>query len=201
MRKLVFVGCNIGKDVDRAVDAHDVCWLFEPIPEIAAELRRKYNSRSFPTKVVHVVQKACYTHKCTMPFHLYNTNGLSSSLGTVSQESQSAYNYADLSLIDTIDVECVNLNEFLPAGMFIDTLIVDAQGADLQILQTLQSRLYNKLFGLIESECDGNSFSSYDGIGSNSESEMLSYMSQFEYDCERIPDRVDWNPDYRWKLR
>jgi len=199
IRRLVFVGCNIGLDVDQLVAAHDICWLIEPIPEVATALRRRYKTTR--DKVVFVIQKACYRESAFAPFRIYNKNGLSSSLGTVTPESRQAYATADLSLCDEITVECVNLNSLLPPDQFVDTLIIDAQGADLAILKTVHNRLARGLFGTVTAEADGDEFANYSGLEDNSATAMVRYMSQFPYDCRRVPGRVDWNPDFQWTLR
>ena len=193
-RSLAFVGCNIGADVDRAVSEHDVCWLFEPIPEIAVELLRKYSGKSYRDKSIRVINAACHTEAGTRPFNLYNVNGLSSSLGTITEESVAAYSKFDLSLIDTIEVNCTVLSDYLP--LWLDTLIIDAQGADLDILRTVEAWLAGGRIGTIQIECDGDEFRNYDGLGDNSQASLLAYMERFPYSATRVPNKVKHNPDW-----
>ena len=193
-RSLAFVGCNIGADVDREVDAHEACWLFEPIPEVASALLERYSARKYMGKAITIVNAACYSDTETRPFNLYNINGLSSSLGRVTDQASELFVSQDLSLIDTIDVPCVMLSQYLP--LWLDTLIVDAQGADLAILQTIEPWLQHKRIGRVQVECDGDGFRHYSGLSDNSESSLLEYMSRFDYSCSRVPEKIDENPDW-----
>lgn len=193
-RSLAFVGCNVGQDVDRAVSEHDVCWLFEPLPDLAVELFRKYASKDYRNKSIRVINAACYIEAGKRPFNLYNVNGLSSSLGTITDAAVAAYSKFDLSLIDTIEVNCTVLSDYLP--MWLDTLIIDAQGADLDILRTVEAWLDSGRIGTIQIECDGDEFRNYDGLGDNSQASLLAYMERFPYSATKVPNKVKHNPDW-----
>lgn len=195
-KSLAFVGCNIGADVDREVAAHDVCWLFEPIPEVALALLDRYSGDRYRDKSIKIVNAACYSDCQPRSFNLYNRNGLSSSLGTVTQQAVDRFCGNDLSLIDTITVNCTVLSEYLP--IWLDTLIIDAQGADLEILRTVHHWLDAGRIGRIKVECDGDGFRHYDGLEDNSQSALLDFMSQYQYTGYRVRGRIDDHPDWEF---
>lgn len=199
MRSLAFVGCNTGRDVLKAVDAHDACWLFDPLQEVCDELRSKF-AGGYRGKFISIVNAAVYTDENPREFHVYNVNGLSSSLGTVTQQAKDLYSRCDLSLFDTRHVRCVKLSDYLP--LHLTTLIIDAQGCDLTILKSIEPWIAEGRIESIKAEADGDGATMYDGLPDNSEESMLAFMARFpHYECERIPHRVAWNPDFRWRLK
>lgn len=189
MKTLVFVGSNIGHDVTRAVDSHDACWLFEPIPEVAQALQEQFYGEAYRDKAITVVNAACWSESGTKDFNLYNTNGLSSSLGEITPEAVEHYSPKyDLSLIATIKVRTVNLADYMPA--WVDTLVIDAQGADLTILKTIQWWLQNGRIGSMNVECD-HEFQNYSGMPGNSFEEQKLYLDQFpQYKIDFQPESV-----------
>ena len=195
-RSLAFVGCNIGADVDREVDAHDAIWLFEPIPEVAAALLERYID--YRGKAIKIVNAACWSDSEPRRFHLYNRNGLSSSLGTVTQQAAEFFSAHDLDLLDSLWVRCTVLSEYLP--IHLTKLIIDAQGADLAILKTVEPWLESGRIETIKVECDGPGFQHYNGIGDNSQDSLLEYMGQFPYIAERVAQRRAEHPDWVFRV-
>ncbi len=177
MRTLAFVGCNIGGDVTRAVSEHDVCLLFEPIPDVAEALVNQFNRPEYRNKSISVINAACWTDYKKRPFYLYNKlNGASSSLGKITQQAIDYYSPEyDLQLIGEIEVQCVKLADFLP--FYLDTLIVDAQGADLTILKSIEPWLLDRRIKNIQAEYDHHGFQHYHGL-ENSESAIESYFKE-----------------------
>jgi FkbM family methyltransferase len=196
MKTLVFVGCNIGKDVTQAVGNHDVCLLIEPIPEVASELRRVFSSDDYAGKSISVIQAACSDYTGKACFNLYNFNGVSSSLGAVTEQAIGEYSNYDLSLIDSLEVAVVKLCDVIP--LRVTTLIIDAQGCDLAVLKTIQPWLSAGRIDTVTAECDGPGFQHYSGLPENSQESMLSYMSQFPYVGSLLPGRRASNPDIKW---
>ena len=194
MRSLVFVGCNFGPDVTKVVQDYDLIWLFEPITEIALTLAEEFHAEQYRDKAIMVVNAACWTDNETRPFRIYNTNGLSSSLGTITEQAVETFSGNDLSLFDERTCRCVRLDSYLPA--WLTSLVIDAQGADLTILKTIEPWLTCGRIEAIQIECDGDGFKHYEGLEDNSESSLVEYMRQFPYTATRVPDRSDANPDY-----
>lgn len=201
MSTLVFVGCNYDLGVIAEVEAHDTSILFEPIPEVVEALRAEFSQLKYAHKAIKVVKAACWREPIWSKFHLYNRdhNGASSSLGTITAESVENYSQFDLSCVGSIDVKCVVLSDYMP--YYVDKLIIDAQGADLAILKTVQAWLTEKRIGVIEIEADGEGCKNYDGLDDNSEGSLLQFMGQYDYQAEKIAGRVVHNPDYRFTRR
>lgn len=200
MKTLVWVGSNIGKDVSDAVEWHDVAILFEPLPEVVAALREQFGSPRWRHKCVVVIPAACWSLAGRFPFNIYmQKNGLASSLGTVTDQAASFYGGEkgyDLQLRAKIEVNCVRLCDYMPE--FVETLIVDAQGADLAILQTVEPWLRQRRICSVIVECDGPEFRHYDGLGDNSESALLDFMRSCGYDGERDNRTLRQNPDWNF---
>jgi len=196
----VFVGANVGGEtIQKLIDRHEHTILFEPQPFAAEKLRETYakNER------VEIVEAAVGESNCGKTLTIYNELGLSSSLGTMTQEAVELYSEYDLSERGRVDVEVVNLFDWLFERYIeeIETLIIDAQGMDLTILKTLEPLITAGKIQHIEAEADGEGFTHYSGLPSNSEADQREYMSQFGYDFELVNGRLDKNPDLRWTLR
>lgn len=194
MKSLAWVGSNIGLDVDREIDDHDAIWLFEPLPEVACALCARYSAPQYAGKAIRIIQAACWTHCGREKFNIYNTNGLSSSLGKMTRQAIDLYENFDLSLIETIEVQCTVLSLYLP--YWLDKLMIDAQGADLTILRTVEYWLREGRIRQIVVECDGDGFQHYEGLGSNCESDLLALMANYPYRAERVDGRRRENPDW-----
>lgn len=193
---LVIVGQNMpDRATDRLVALHDRTWIFEPLPECAAACRKAYPAAT-------VIEAACSWGFGCHEFHVYNQDGLSSSLGTMTEQARHLYSNCDLSLKRTIRVVTVSLFEMLRMHGVTEvaTLIIDAQGADLDILKTMKPMIGR--IGYIQCEADGPGARHYDGLPSNSEADFQAFMSQFpQYEFGRLPNRNAHNPDLYWQLK
>ena len=196
---IVVVGSNrLDKHIADHCRHHTRAIFFEPLPEICTWLRETYIDQN-----VQVVQAACGLSSYRAPFRVYNHDGLSSSLGVVSAQSLEAYHSFDMTLKDEIEVQVVNLFEWFQSHHVtqVETLITDAQGMDLTILKTLEPMLEAKSIGHIECEADGEGFTAYYGLPSNSEYDFHRFMKRFPwYFASRLPDRRNENPDLTWTL-
>jgi FkbM family methyltransferase len=136
-------------------------YLFEPLPEKFAGMKRVFNYNCFTMLNVALAEK-----NETVPFHVTANFG-SSSLGHIKKDNK----LSSIAEIKTIQVQTINLLDFCKeAGIdYIDVLILDCQGADLMILRTMKEYIDQKRIGKIQAEtakdrCDNI----YDTLPSNS---------------------------------
>jgi FkbM family methyltransferase len=195
MKTAVIVGQNYpDKTLDELVKMHDRVIVFEPLSAAASACRKKYAGDS---KVI-VFEAACGERWETRSFNIYNTNGLSSSLGEVTQQAKDVFSSYDLSLINTAQVYVVNLGSMLDmlSVKFLDCLMIDAQGMDFAILKTLHWMIESSSIGFIQVEADGPGYCHYTGTPDNSEASVIEWMSKFpQYEAKRQPDRSAAQPD------
>lgn len=200
MRRCVIVGQNMpDKCSDRLISLHDETIICEPLPSAALALRERYcgNSR------VEIIEAACDSFASdNVQFSIYNWNGLSSSLGTISEEAKEVFSQYDLSCTETIKIKTVNLCESLIDRKWdvINTLMIDAQGMDLTILGTMASYI-QKGIEVIQCEADGLGFKCYNGLPSNSEEDFIRFMANYpQYVLAKVPNRIPKHPDLQWTL-
>ena len=200
-RVFVCVGPNRGDaEMLRLLQGHDRFFMFEPLPDAAAYLRQ-HNAHI--ADIFHVVEAACGPATCRAKMRRYNTNGVSSSLGVCTEQARELYPQADLSEQGEVEVQVVNLGEFLEwfGIKQIQTLMTDAQGMDLAILKTMEPYFRRRAVQRVIHETDADGFKHYDGLPDNSLSGAVAYMEQFGcYRPSRMPDRNDFNFDMEWRL-
>ncbi len=127
-------GANAGDTIAdyRASAAPDLCWGFEPNPQLAAALRTK-----FAGQPVQIIEKAVWTADGTMP--LYLGHPLSSTLleGKVALEyfPQYAITYDQSVEVGTIDTARW-LREHVRAEDFV-SVKMDIEGAEYDVLRHL----------------------------------------------------------------
>jgi FkbM family methyltransferase len=195
MRTAVIVGQNYPDACsDALVERHDRTIIFEPLPPAAKACRDRYAENP---KVI-VFEAACGSWWSVEPFQVYNRSGLSSSLGVVTVDAKSRFPTQDLSLASSCEVQVCNLGDALRMlGVeAIATLVIDAQGMDFAILQTLQRYIAAGAIEYIQLEADGEGFRHYDGLPDNSESAIVRFMaSHSRYELQKLPGRVSFHPD------
>ena len=200
-RVFVCVGPNRGcAETLRLLQGHDRFFMFEPLPD-AAQWLRDHNSQI--SDIFHVIEAACGEETCRAKMRVYNEHGVSSSLGTCTEQARQMYPQADLTEQAEIEVQVINLCNFMQhAGVNqIETLVTDAQGMDLAILKTMEPYLRKRAIRRVVHEIDGDGFKHYDGLPDNSLSAAVAYMEQFGcYQPSRLPDRNDFNFDIEWRL-
>ena len=196
----IIVGPNrIGRDLGEVVLSHRKTVLFEPLPDACEFMAEQV--RDCPG--VTIIQAACGLENEKANFNVYNENGASSSLGTCTSEAQSLYDGYDLSRQAVIEVNVINLGDWLTRNGIerIDTLVTDAQGMDLTIAKTIESWFSRSLVGTAQFESDGGGFRMYDGLPDNSEEGFDAFFAEYpQYQKSKLPDRVPWNPDLVWTL-
>jgi FkbM family methyltransferase len=201
MKTAVIVGQNYpDKTLDKLVEMHDRVIVFEPLSAAASACRKKYAGVD---KVI-VFEAACGERWETRSFNIYNTNGLSSSLGEVTQQAKDVFFDHDLSLVSTAQVYVVNLGAILDmlSVKFIDCLMIDAQGMDFTILKTLHWMIESSSIGFIQLEADGLGYCHYTGTPDNSEAAVIKWMEKFpQYEARRQPDRLTAQPDLIFALK
>ncbi len=201
MKTCVIVGQNFpDPHLDKIVSEYPRVIIFEPLPD-AAESCRGVHSEN-PGLIVF--QAACGESFCSSSFNLYNTLGLSSSLGEMSADAEHVYGGRfDLSLRGTISVQVVHLGFMLQMlGVdVIDSLLIDAQGMDFTVLKTVEPWLQESRLKRIQLEADGNGFRHYPGLPDNSEEATLEWMRRFpQYEVSRLADRLPEQPDLVFAL-
>ena len=201
-KTLVVVGPNTGDShIARLCGRHDEVFLFEPLTE-AYEWLREHNDMTDP--YLHIINAACGEKRELATLNVYNENGLSSSLGTMTQQAITTYSRFDLRLKSQEKVAVVRLDDYLEtAGIDnINTLLIDAQGMDLTILRTMTQWLAGSKIEHIECECDGPGFRHYDDLPDNSHDGFMDFMQDYpQYEFAKIEHRVSWNPDLSWTLK
>lgn len=200
MKTLVFVGCNSSDDVVRLARVHHRSYLFEPLPEAAAKLREKVSGIAG----AQVLELACGESAGLNWLNVYNTDGLSSSLGTVTDKACEMFAKANLELQKRIPVSTVNLLDFLRGWNIaeVTTLVIDAQGMDLAILKTLEPMLLDGAIKAIRTEADGVGFQHYEGVPDNSVEQHRKFMDRFSgYQERKVPGTVSFHPDLLWELK
>tara|TARA_S200000501_G_C20774836_1_gene722208 strand:+ start:369 stop:1103 length:735 start_codon:yes stop_codon:yes gene_type:complete len=151
MRKTVciYVGANVGLSVSNLAPHFDELHIFEPDPEIFANLLK--NLKSFTNIFFNNV--ACSHSKGTEKLYIYE-NRVSTSLGQANTDF-----YPNLGKpIKSILIETINLLDYILDKKLekIDLLVTDAQGADLSILNTLKPLIINSKINQIMSETHGH---------------------------------------------
>jgi FkbM family methyltransferase len=201
MGTAVIVGQNMpDKILDCVVDMHDRTIMFEPVPQAAEACRKRYATQ--PKAIV--IEAACGEEHGKCVFNLYNTDGLSSSLGNITAQAEGTWRNVDFSNTTPIHVQVVRLDHVLQMlGVTqIDCLVIDAQGMDFAILKTLEPMINNGMIGYIQLEADGAGCCHYTGTPDNSEAAILQWMSQFEqYEASRLPGRMVEQPDLVFTLK
>jgi FkbM family methyltransferase len=200
MKTAIIVGQNMPDSTsDQIVTMHDRIVIFEPLREAAAELRLRYSSQP---KVL-VIEAACGREFAAKEFNIYNKDGLSSSLGKITQQARDKWTQYDLTKKETTIVSVVNLREILRilAIREIDCLVIDAQGMDFAILQSVHWLIAAGAIKYIQLEADGPGFQHYTGTPDNSEASILAFMAQFpHYTAGRLTGRAEHHPDLYFTL-
>jgi len=200
MRAAIIVGQNYPDACsDTLVERHDRIVIFEPLPDAANACRDRYKG---DPKVI-VLEAACGLWFSREPFTVYNTNGLSSSLGSVTEDAVQRFSSQNLAAVESHEVQVCNLGDMLEI-LGIDSLavcVIDAQGMDFAILKTLRGLIEASAIEYIQLEADGEGFRHYDGLPDNSEAAIVQWMKQFpQYELQKLPGRVSFHPDLVFML-
>ena len=195
MQTLVWVGPNCTEDVFEAAEKFDQVILIEPLQECCNFIFDKIGH----LENVSIFCAACGEIEGEQEFHTYNVNGFSSSLGVVTDEAKEKFSRVDWRETTTRTVKVVNLGKLLDAIEVdeIDELVIDAQGMDLTILRTIESRLKRKQIKLIKSEAD-NGFQHYQGLD-NRLGEQIKLMESCGYSPTLVSQTANFHPDVTWE--
>lgn len=202
MKTCVIVGQNYpDAGLQRLVNEYPRVIIFEPIPDAAKACREVF--RRMPG--VLVFEAACADKFSHSRFNLYNTAGLSSSLGEMSEDAIRVYgDQYDLSLKGTLEVQVLHLGFILQLlGVeVIDFLLIDAQGMDFTILKTVEPWMTDSRLKLIQIEAEGVGFRHYDGLPDNSEESIVEWMRQFpQYEMSKLEGKMAEQPDLIFELK
>lgn len=204
VKKKVFVcvGPNTGdSEMQEIAKGHDVFLMFEPLPSAAKWLR---DNNKNADDVFHVIEAACGQENGKSTLTVYNTKGVSSSLGFCTEQSRKLYSQVDWTPAEQIEVDVVHLGDFLSRHGVkeIETLLIDAQGMDVAILRTLENYLRASKIKRIIHEVDGDGYRMYDGLPDNSISAAVAFMDGIgNYNGQMLPNRNHWNFDIEWTLK
>lgn len=201
MKTFVCVGPNRGdREMVKLMYGHDRFYMFEPLPEAAKWLR---DSNRHAAQWFHVVEAACGVHSGRATMNIYNTDGVSSSLGVCTEQAKERYSNVNLECQGQIGVDVVNLGDWLAKNGIdrIETLLIDAQGMDLAILGTIRHYLVDRRIKRIVHECDGEGFRHYDGLPDNSLAGSIAFFADVGgYEMVPMANRNDFNFDVEWRL-
>lgn len=193
LKTLVLVGPNNTTELDSLVDAHERSILIEPLPEVAEALKARFPDAT-------VMMEACGTTTAAAPFHRYNQGGMSSSLGVMTEQARMAFGHADLSDAGSLTVNVRPLPDLLKSLSVehIDTLIIDAQGMDLAILETMREWLEAGKVTIVQAEADADDFRHYDGLPDNSRHMHREFMKSCGYDEHNGGQDAPFQQDLKW---
>ena len=141
---LIYCGVNKGSTFRSLIPKHKYSYGFEASPGPCRKLRRMF-ADDLSVTIIHAALSA--KHGGTIPFNVYSHSG-SSSIGHLSPEHIARWEQATgktLSIAKTVDVPAINLGYFcVGVGItYIDHLVTDLQGMDLEVLTSV-----HVLFGL-----------------------------------------------------
>lgn len=178
---------------------HDLFIMFEPLPE-AAQWLRDHNRHA--SQWFHVIEAACGVRSGRAVLNIYNSGGASSSLGICTEQAQERYSNHNLECQGQVEVDVVNLYDWLTENRIehVETLMIDAQGMDLAILETIRPYLQERRIQRIVHECDGEGFRHYDGLPDNSFAGSKAFFADVG-GYELVPMFGNtWNFDVQWRL-
>lgn len=159
---LIYLGMHRGWGFDQLFFSHKVCYGFEANPELYNYLKRKYRFY----RNVYIINAAVTNYNGRVRFNLSKNDGASSSIGELKAEWENR-----IEMIKTIDVEAINLFDFLKKiGVSkIDTYCSDIQGNDLTVLKTMKDFIDKKLIITITCETTKDNCENVYKLGDNSE--------------------------------
>lgn len=192
MSLLVFVGPNSTRDVAEYVSQHDEAILIEPLSYECCKLRRQFKDHPG----VRVVQAACGKRNKRALFHKYN-RGLSSSLSVVTVQARARFSHADFTPGKPAYVRVIHLGKWLKKQGItqVDTLIIDAQGHDAEILETVTD--YLPTISVVMTEADNEGFKHYQGP-ENSVEAQKAILEPFGFVGTLNKASLSWHPDVIW---
>jgi FkbM family methyltransferase len=141
---IVQVGAHAGNDALIAACRRHGHWLymFEPNPRRAAELVKKARHSS----TVFVISKAVSNTEGHATFNIANYDDCSSLQPFADDANQTWVHewhpYKNFETVEQVEVEVVRLDRFMQQNEIdqIDFLLIDAQGEDLRIVESLGNR-------------------------------------------------------------
>lgn len=178
MKTFICIGPNRGDlHMTMLMVNHDRFFMIEPLPDAAQWLRENHVASE---ETFYVIEAACGEAAGKAMLNIYNTNGVSSSLGVCTQQAREGFAHSDLTCKGQIEVEVINLSDWLVANNIdqVETLLIDAQGMDLTILRTIRPYLEERRIKRIIHECDNTGFRCYDGIPDNSLAGSIEFFEE-----------------------
>jgi len=181
---LLYVGANQGFGLTGLLykERFDIVITFEPDPEMFQLLQENMKQgrlahMNYPVEY-HPVNAACSTEDVMQTIYIYD-NRVSTSLG------KPFYDEDKPRVIKTTEVRTVNLYNFLNINNidWIDCLVTDCQGSDLNILKTIQPLIEEKKIGKIYHETHKNGYTPYVGLDNQFDGfkELLSKSYRVDY--------------------
>lgn len=130
--KLLHVGANTGQEAQLYDQLGLVVWHVEPVPEIYAKLKENIASYANQIAINHCLSSSIGE---MISFHVANNEGQSSSMFELGRH-RSAYPMVDY--MHTLKLKTTTIDDLIERNIVdsdIDFLLIDAQGAELKILQ------------------------------------------------------------------
>ena len=200
MKKLIYCGAHVGSSLSKMVAGFDMIDVFEANKDLAARLQMRFSSEVSSGKM-RIHNKAVGVEKGSMTFHVYGHDGGSGSVGEMNPEAVKVIGHCwpkgHLDLHGEYNVEVVNLCDFcFEAGIdFIDVLVLDVQGMDVSVLETMEPYLVTGSISKIQLEVDSDTTSHYLGTPDNSISRVQKFMAKFRGYKQTVGPTENWVPD------
>ena len=144
------IGANKGQTARkyRSIFRTAEIYCFEPFPDSIAELQKQFSD----DRKIHIVPKAVAQEKGTATFYVNEFDATNSLLPRPTSDRR--YYPKSAGPKDTIEVEVINLDEFLMASniSMVDILKFDIQGGELNALHGAESLLRAGRTSLIYTE-------------------------------------------------
>lgn len=207
MSTLVYIGANQGNSLWNIFGEYDEVYAFEPDPEMFDILKKRYKQFEWVT----LINAACHSEDGEFDFYV-TPNRVSSSLSDASNNEKKL---GCPEILKRIKVKTINLENFLSDNNidYIDYYLSDAQGSDLNILNTIKDYIDNKKIGELFIETHGNGIEIYDGLNNQFDGfkSLLSKNYEFVYaslgsqngrivDEKEIPENEkEW--DSYWRIK
>jgi len=193
---LVYVGAFHGNGALPYIEKHDRSILVEPNPEHAVLLRDRF--RGYQS--VEIVEAAVGPANGEMMLYLYGPYGGSASVLPLTREAAAAYNL-DLDA-PAVRVRAIRLDEELRRRGVdtIDTLVTDAQGMDLAVLEQLRPWLERGIQH-IQCEVDALGFTCYQSERGNAVEGFDAFFASLSLPYCRVTEVNGSHIDCVWELQ
>jgi FkbM family methyltransferase len=200
MRRLIYCGGHVGGSLQSLVDHFDASDVFEANPDLVTTLRSRF-AQQISTGKLRVHHAAVGEVDGVVPFRVYGHDGGSGSLGVINPDAVSVVAHRwprrHFDLHETVDVPCVNLHRWCSNENIehIDLLVLDVQGMDVTVLETMEPLFSTGRVQRVQLEVDTDELPHYKGVPDNSISRALRFFKRFSAYEQVSGPTASWSPD------